>query len=298
MSAGGNGGGAGGDHRAGQAGGQAGSQYNGLISLIITTYNRPNALAAVVEACFTQSDRRFEIIIADDGSGDDTRATVAALAARSPVPLRHVWQSDEGFRLAMSRNRGIASAQGDYIVMLDGDCIPQHDFIARHRALAQPGHVVTGSRILVDEAATVKVLAGQLQLQELSAAALLRLRLGGAINKAAQLLIKLPDIGRAQRTFSYRRIKGCNMAMWRSDLELVNGFDESFKGWGHEDADVILRLFNAGVMRKDGAFATEVFHLWHHEAVRDHASSNQQLVRQRQIERTTQATQGLRNGGR
>ena len=276
----------------------ASSTFGGLISLVISTYNRPDALTAVVEACFVQSDQRFEIIIADDGSGEATRAAVAALKQRSPVPLTHVWQADEGFRLAMSRNRGIASARGEYLIMLDGDCIPQRDFIARHRALAQAGHVVTGSRILVDEAGTARVLAGEVVLQDLTVSDMLRLRRTGAINKAAPLLLKLPDVGRTTRHFSYRRIKGCNMAIWRSDLEQVNGFDESFKGWGHEDADLVVRLFNAGVMRKDGAFATEVFHLWHHEAVRDHASSNQQLVRQRQIERTTQATQGLRNGGR
>jgi glycosyltransferase involved in cell wall biosynthesis len=276
----------------------AGGKFGGLISLVITTYNRPDALAAVIEACFVQTDRHFEIIVADDGSGADTGATVAALAARAPVPLRHVWQADEGFRLAMSRNGGIASASGDYIVMLDGDCIPQRDFIARHRMLAQPGHMVTGSRILVDQAATLQVLAGRLALHDLKAAEVIRLRLAGAVNKAAQLLIKLPDIGRVQRKFTYRRIKGCNMAMWRTDLEMVNGFDESFQGWGHEDADVVVRLFNAGVMRKDGAFATEVFHLWHQEAQRDHALSNKQVVLERARNRTTQAVLGLKNSRR
>jgi glycosyltransferase involved in cell wall biosynthesis len=275
-----------------------GGQFRGLISLIITTYNRPDALAAVVEACFTQSDRNFEIIIADDGSGAATGATVAALAARSPLPLRHLWQSDQGFRLAMARNRGIASAAGDYLIMLDGDCVPQRDFIARHRALAQPGFMVTGSRILVDQAATAQVLAGQLALQALGTAQLLRLRRSGAINKAAQLFIKLPDVGRARRRFSYRRIKGCNMAMWRADLEQVNGFDESFKGWGHEDADIVLRLFNAGILRKDGAFATEVFHLWHREAQRDSATTNKKLVLERQLNGTTQAVLGLNNSAR
>jgi predicted glycosyltransferase involved in capsule biosynthesis len=83
------------------------------------------------------------------------------------------------------------------------------------------------------------------------------------------------------------------MGMWRADLERVNGFDESFQGWGHEDADMVVRLFNAGVMRKDGAFATEVFHLWHREARRDQASSNQKLVRQRAADKTTRALQGL-----
>jgi glycosyltransferase involved in cell wall biosynthesis len=269
---------------------------NGTISLIVTTYNRPDALAAVVEGCFSQTDQDFEIIIADDGSGEETRACVARLAARSPVPLQHVWQPDVGFRLAMARNRGIAAARGQYIVVLDGDCVPQRDFIAQHRKLARRGFMVTGSRILLGPAFTQRVLAEQLSLQSLGLAEMFRLRAGGHLNKVLQLLFRLPDAGREKKRFSYRRIKGCNMAFWRSDLELVNGFDESFSGWGHEDADMVVRLFNAGVMRKDGAFATEVFHLWHGEAQRDQASSNRKIVLAREADGTTQAAKGLRDG--
>ena len=271
-----------------------------LISLIVTTYNRPDALEAVALSCFAQSDKDFEIIIADDGSTDETRDCVAQLKARSPVPMRHIWQPDAGFRLAMARNRAIAAASGQYVVILDGDCVPQANFIAQHRKLARPGFMVTGSRILLGRAFTQRVLAEKLPLQSLQSprsltvAARLRLRANGDVNKLLQLLVTLPDIGRERRRFSWRRIKGCNMAIWRSDLELVNGFDESFAGWGHEDADMVVRLFNAGVMRKDGAFATEVFHLWHREAQRDQASSNRAIVLQRALDRTTQAARGLR----
>lgn len=267
------------------------------ISLVIATYNWPAALRACVDACFRQSDRNFEIIIADDGSGEATRALVEELQARAPVPLRHVWQPDDGFRLAESRNNGILAATGDYIVTLDGDCVPQHDFIARHRALAEPGYMVTGSRILLSDAFSERVLAEAIDLQALSLAEKLRYRLQGGLGKAAQLLVKLPDLGRRRHRFSFRRIKGCNMAFWRSDLERVNGFDESFRGWGYEDSDAVARLFHAGVMRKDGAYATEVFHLWHREATRDQASSNQHIVLERMVHKTTQAAIGLREHG-
>ncbi|CUI05333.1 glycosyltransferase family 2 protein [Massilia antarctica] len=264
-----------------------------LISVIIATYNRPDALEAVVEACFAQSDRHVEIIIADDGSGEPTQACIARLQQRAPVPLRHAWQPDQGFRLAMARNQGILASHGEYIVLLDGDCIPQRDFIARHRALAQPGFMVTGSRILLDEAFTQRVLAERRDLHALGLGEKLALRARGHINKVLQLLFKLPDLGRVQKRFTWRRIKGCNMAAWRSDIDAVNGFDESFEGWGHEDADFVVRLFNAGIQRKDGAFATEVFHLWHRENARDEASSNRALVRRRADERTVRAARGL-----
>ena len=266
------------------------------ISLVIATYNWPEALRACVEGCFRQSDRDFEIIIADDGSGEATRALVEELRARSPVPLRHVWQPDDGFRLAESRNNGILAATGNYIVTLDGDCVPQRDFIARHRALAEPGYMLTGSRILLSEAFSKRVLREGIDLQSLSVGEILRYRLQG-LGKAAQLLAKLPDLGRRRHRFSFRRIKGCNMAFWRSDLEKVNGFDESFRGWGYEDSDAVARLYHAGVMRKDGAYATEVFHLWHREATRDQASSNQHIVLERMKTGTTQAAIGLREHG-
>lgn len=263
------------------------------ISLIITTYNRPDALAAVVEACFAQDDKNFEIIIADDGSGHNTQACIAQLQQRAPLPLRHVWQEDQGFRAAMARNRGTLAASGEYIVFLDGDCVPQRDFVARHRALAEPGYLVSGSRVLLSPAFTTRVLAQRLDLQRLGAAAKLRLRLAGDINKVLQLYCRWPDWGRRSKRFSWRRIKSCNLGVWRSDLERVNGFDQSFQGWGHEDSDLVVRLFNAGVMRKDGAFATEVFHLWHQENPRGRESVNRELVLRRARDKTIRASEGL-----
>ncbi|MRW92591.1 glycosyltransferase [Duganella sp. FT80W] len=265
-----------------------------LISVVITTYNRPDALTAVVQALFTQDNLGFEIIIADDGSGHNTQQAVAALQARSPVPLRHVWQEDLGFRAARARNLGTLDAKGDYIIFLDGDCVPQRDFISQHRKLAQAGYLVQGSRILLNQQATARVLSQPLDLQALSAGEKLAWRRSGALNKVLPLLLSLPDIGRTSTRFSWRRIKSCNLAVWRVDLERVNGFDESFLGWGHEDSDLVVRLYNAGVMRKDGAYATEVFHLWHKEAARDQETSNRAVVLQRAVDRTIEAVKGLR----
>jgi glycosyltransferase involved in cell wall biosynthesis len=268
-------------------------QQGSLISLVVTTYNRPDALEAVVEACFAQHDQNFEIIIADDGSTANTREAVARLKTRSPVPLRHVWQPDKGFRAAMARNRGIAASSGEYVVFLDGDCIPQRDFIARHRQLARRGFLVTGSRVLLSPELTARILAQHIDLNTIGTLDKLAYRFHGHINKLLQWLVRWPDIGRERRRFSWRRIKSCNLGVWRSDLDRINGFDGSFVGWGYEDADLVVRLFNAGVMRKDGSFATEVFHLWHHEAPRDPAASNQRVVLERATNKTITATVGL-----
>ncbi|HZX27422.1 MAG TPA: glycosyltransferase family 2 protein [Telluria sp.] len=264
-----------------------------MISLVVTTYNRPDALEAVIKACFAQDDRNFEIIIADDGSAANTRELIDRLRADSPVPLLHVWQEDLGFRAAMARNRGTLAARGEYIVFLDGDCVPQRDFVSRHRALARPGYLVSGSRVLLSPAFTERVLKERLDLQRLSLADLAGLRFRGHMNKVLQLMVKWPDVGRERKRFSWRRIKSCNLAVWRADLDKVNGFDESFTGWGHEDSDLVVRLFNAGVLRKDGAFATEVLHLWHREAQRDQESSNRKVVLERAANGTVRATAGL-----
>ncbi len=269
-------------------------QQSPTISVVITTYNRPDALTAVVEACFMQDDKNFEIIIADDGSTANTRDAIAQLAARAPMPLRHVWQPDAGFRAAMARNRGTLAATGDYIIFLDGDCVPQRDFIARHRALARPGFLVSGSRILLSQALTERVLRDRIDVAGLGLLERLRCRLRGDMNKVLQTMLRWPDLGRVRRSFSWRRIKSCNLGVWKADLEKVNGFDESFVGWGHEDSDLVLRLFHAGVVRKDGALATEVLHLWHREARRDEESSNRKVVLARAASKTIQAERGLR----
>ncbi|WP_137175624.1 glycosyltransferase family 2 protein [Massilia sp. HP4] len=269
-------------------------QQTQTISVVITTYNRPDALEAVVEACFLQDDKNFEIIIADDGSTANTRDCIERLAARSPVPLKHVWQPDDGFRAAMARNRGTLAATGDYIIFLDGDCVPQRDFIRRHRALAQPGFLVSGSRILLSQRLTERVLREHIDVAGMKVGERLRHRLAGDMNKVIQTMLRWPDLGRVRRKFSWRRIKSCNLAVWKSDLVKVNGFDESFTGWGHEDSDLVVRLFHAGVLRKDGALATEVLHLWHREAQRDQESSNRKIVLERAANGTTQATVGLR----
>ena len=122
-----------------------------LISVIVATYNREDALAAVLRSLSRQTDRDFELLIADDGSGTATARLVTEWSARMPVPLRHVWHSDRGFRLAEIRNRAIRASAGRYCVFLDGDCIARPDFIAAHRRLThKKGHYkqrVTGVTI-------------------------------------------------------------------------------------------------------------------------------------------------------
>lgn len=245
-----------------------------LISVIVTTYNREDALGAVLAALSRQSDRGFEVVIADDGSGPATAAVADEWRCRMGVPLSHVWQADRGFRAAEIRNRAVLASRGDYCVFLDGDCIVRPDFIAVHRRLAEPGWFVTGNRVLLSPTLTATVLRHGLRPESWSAAQWVLHRLRGGVNRLSAML-RLP-LGPLRRLGSaqWQGARSCNLAVWRSDLDHVDGFDAGFSGWGREDSDLLIRLLHAGVRRKDGRLATGVIHLWHPDADRGHLAAN------------------------
>ena len=250
-----------------------------LISLIVTTYNREDALDAVLRSLSRQSDRNFEVVIADDGSDVATVAVVDRWQRGLGVPIAHVWQENRGFRAASIRNRAILASRGDYCVFLDGDCIARPGFVATHRALAERGWFVTGNRILMSKELTNAVLGERLQPEHWTLAGWFRQRLRGRINRLLPLL-RLP-LGplRKLRWRAWRGARSCNLGIWRSDLDRVNGFDAAYSGWGREDSDLLVRLLHAGVRRKDGVFATGVLHLWHPEADRSHLPKNERQLR-------------------
>ena len=263
-----------------------------LVSVVITTYNRSDALLAVLSGLARQTDRNFEVLVADDGSRAEHRGAILNAPVAQTLRITHVWHPDVGFTASRVRNRGVAASRGEYIVFLDGDCVPEVDFIARHKLLAKPGFFVNGSRVLLSSEFTAQVLAGAEQISGRSAWYWLRQRARGNASKLTGLL-RLPDMPlRNKPAFSWKGIRSCNLGCWRTDFEGVNGFDESFVGWGHEDADFVLRLHNSGITRKNGFCATEVFHLWHKEAARNQESHNAAVVKARAMTAVTQPTLG------
>ncbi len=263
-----------------------------LVSVVITTYNRSDALLAVLDGLALQTDRHFEVIVADDGSQTEHQFALAESPTAKKLCLTHVWHPDVGFTASRIRNRGVAASTGEYVIFIDGDCVPETDFVARHRALAQQGCMVNGSRVLLAPGLTAQVLAGSERIYGRSPWFWFQQRMRGQANKLTGLL-RLPDWPmRLHRSFSWKGIRGCNMGVWRCDFERVDGFDESFVGWGHEDADLVLRLHNSGVARKNGFCATEVFHLWHREAARHQESQNAKRVMERSHTQVTRAELG------
>jgi len=254
------------------------SSVSDLISVIVTTYNREDALEAVLRSLARQTDRNFEVVVADDGSTAVTGQLIEAWKAKIGHRLDHVWHEDRGFRAAEIRNRAILASHGVYCIFLDGDCIVRPDFVGAHRRLSESGCFVTGNRILLSPELTTRVLQERLMPERWSLGRWLAQRLRGRVNRLSALLhLPLGPLRRLRR-HAWRGARSCNLAVWRSDLNHVDGFDADYSGWGKEDSDVIVRLLHASVCRKDGVFATGVLHLWHPEAGRDRLAANERKL--------------------
>ena len=249
-----------------------------LISVIVTTYNRPDALDAVLRSLAEQSDQDFEVMVADDGSDPTTAAAIEPWKGHVGRRLIHVWHADRGFRAAKIRNRALLAARGSYCIFLDGDCIARHSFIAAHRRLAKHGWFVTGNRILLARELTERILSDGLAPERWIFARWVEQRLRGGVNRLTAL-ISLP-LGPFRKLPArvWRGARSANLAVWRADLEAVDGYDASFCGWGREDSDIFVRLIRAGARRKDGRFATGVLHLWHSDADRSQLPENERRL--------------------
>ena len=250
-------------------------------AFVVLTYNRPDALLAVLRALAPQCGPAHTVVVADDGSRPEHVAALRAGLPQFACPVRHVWHPDVGFTAARARNVGAAAARADYLVFIDGDCVPSPHFVRQHERLAAPGHFVNGSRVLLSPALTAQVLAGTIDLSRLDLSAWLRLRLAGDVNKLAHLVQWPGAPFRLEPRFHWKGIRSCNFGVAWRDFEAVNGFDETFAGWGHEDADLVLRLHHQGLQRKNGFLGTEVCHLWHPEQSRSGEAANRQRVEAR-----------------
>jgi len=241
-------------------------------SVIVTTYNRPDALKRTIESLEDQTRPPYEVFIADDGSGPQTGELVKRFLSQSRFMLYHVWQEDQGFRAGWIRNKAIKKATGEYIILLDGDCVPTRHFIEDHVALATPGFFVQGKRVLIN-----KRLAPCFSHKDArSIKRLVRYFLSGDISNAHHL-IRLPGFPASVST-RLSGIKSCNMGFYKKDIVSVNGFNQDFVGWGREDSELAVRFFKYGLKRKEHRFMAICFHLWHKEYNRAHLGRNDQLL--------------------
>lgn len=254
-------------------------------SLIISTYNREDALELTLLGVLQQSELPDEVIIADDGSGNATKELIDQYRSKFPIPIIHCWHEDQGFRLSTIRNKAIARARGEYLIMIDGDIIMHKHFIRSHKRNAKMNQFIQGSRVLLQQDLTQYTLA----------------------NKRVSFNFFTPGIRNRfntiysnflSRIVSFynnkpNRIRGANLSFWKHDVVSVNGFNEDFVGWGREDSEFAVRMNNMGIRRKHLKFAGFGYHLYHKESSREALRKNDLILEQAIIEQLTSCQNGI-----
>ena len=239
------------------------------LSVVVSTYEWPEALDAVLRGLAGQSDSSFDVVVADDGSGVETEETVARWKAEFGTRIVHAWQLDEGFRLARVRNLGAARARGSYLVFIDGDCIPRRHFVAAIRRASIRGWFLAGSRVQLSEELSHAVLRDRVPIGSWSAATLVArarrelrgLRYLTPRDRRRAWRPTLPDFAPQRNSYGF-----CT-AVGRADFEAVNGFDTRFVGWGDQDVDLAVRLLRFGLRCGYAGPRSAMLHLWHRSNV-------------------------------
>lgn len=238
------------------------------ISLIISTYSKPAYLFHCLKSIAELKEFPDEIIIADDGSGKETSDLIEKFRMQFSIPLIHVWQEDHGFRLSRSRNNGILKSTGDYLIFIDDDLILHPKFIADHREFAQNGFFYCGTRVRLGPAKTAEIMGTHRNIISFVEGDI-RSRLNAIRIPFLHKIITGPG-------YTYKRLRGCHIAFWKSDLIKINGFDERYASYGREDSDIALRMMHAGVKRINLKWAAICYHL--HHPVAQEASKNDHLM--------------------
>ena len=240
-------------------------------SLIICTYNWPEALSLVLSSVNRQSILPDEVIIADDGSDNTTYKLINKYTKSLKTHLIHSWQKDEGCRIPHSRNRAISKASFEYIIMIDGDTIMHTDFIKDHKKFAQKGSYIQGSRVLLQDAFTKKIL----NIGRFKEPSYFMKDSKNKIN-----MLRIPFLTSILKYFKSQKlsgIRGCNFSIFKYEIIKVNGFNESFDSWGREDSEFVQRLYNNGVKKQLLKFSGIQYHLYHNE--RKWGSNNDKILK-------------------
>jgi glycosyltransferase involved in cell wall biosynthesis len=246
------------------------------VSLIVSTYNWPQALACCLLSALVQSIKPYEIIVADDGSKEETATLVQTFIKQSEIPIIHVWQEDTGFQLAKIRNKAFAKSKGDYIIQVDGDVILHTHFIKDHISLAKKNCFIQGGRVVLGSKTSTKILAAKKTNISILTTGIKRREEGIRWIALSNFLAT-----RYRNKYPIYYARGANMSFWKTDLLETNGYNEEFSGWGHEDSDLTARLLNAGKRKLILKFGGIVYHLYHREHhSKENDAQNESLLKQ------------------
>jgi len=229
------------------------------IVLLVSTYQRPAHLERSLASIALQADvhDKMEVVVTDDGSGDETASLVGRFAETAPFPVKFTTHPHVAFQLSRCRNEGVAASEAPYLLFLDGDCILPPDHVRIHLEQRRPGTVMAGACLRLEQEESERITVENLGSGDLA---------GLGSTKERRWLAKLRRQGWFYDAIHHPtkpRLFGNNIGIWRADYERVNGYDERFEGWGCEDDDLRLRLRQAGVRIRSILGHTFTYHLWH-----------------------------------
>jgi glycosyltransferase involved in cell wall biosynthesis len=229
------------------------------VSLVLSTYQRPAHLHRSLLSLSHQKDvdGQFEVVVADDGSTDGTADMVRQFAQTARFPLEFTTHEHRGFWLARSRNDGARVSRAPYLVFSDGDCLFSPNFLAQHLRHRQPAMACSGDRVRMDELSTRRLTP------DIIARGAFQTWIPWSERRRLWTRLIKDRLYESIHHHAKPKLTGCNIGLWRSDFERVNGFDECFKGWGCEDDDLAERLRMSGVRIISVVGCAWLYHMWH-----------------------------------
>jgi glycosyltransferase involved in cell wall biosynthesis len=267
------------------------------VGVVFTTYNRPHDLARVLAGYARQTHSQFEIVIADDGSGDETRACIEAARRDWNLNIRHVWQEDIGFRKCRILNRAIVETSAEYLILTDGDCIPHPEFVAGHVALARPGYFVSGGCVRLGDQATKAITPANVLDGDVYDKQWLQQR-GESPANLRKMLLSAPPWNNVFNAITTTRPtwNGHNSSTWRDEVLAVNGFDERL-GYGGLDREFGERLERCGLKGIQARYTLICLHLDHPRPyrAREIMDANMRIRRENAKRRVRRTVHGLRS---
>jgi glycosyltransferase involved in cell wall biosynthesis len=271
--------------------------YSFTVGVVFTTYNRPQDLERVLAGYSRQTWKQFEIVIADDGSGEETRVCIERARRQWQLNIRHVWHEDIGFRKCRILNRAIVETAADYLIFTDGDCIPHPQFVAGHVALARQGYFVSGGCVRLTDQATKAVTARNVIDGDVFDSRWLQSKGENGLN-LRKLLLSSPPWHNVMNSITTTRPtwNGHNSSTWREEVLAVNGFDERL-GYGGLDREFGERLERCGMKGIQARYSLICLHLDHPRPyrAREIMDANRQIRRENARQRVRRTAHGLTN---
>ncbi|MFP4064119.1 MAG: glycosyltransferase family 2 protein [Bacteroidales bacterium] len=233
------------------------------VAVILSTYNQPRWLEKVLWGYMKQTFRAFDLIIADDGSGEETAEMIRYYQENSALNLYHTWHPDKGFRKCRILNQAILETNADYLIFSDGDCIPRADFVEKHLRSLRKGFFLSGGNIKLNRKVSEAITSQDVDAQRPFNFRWL-LKMGQPMSSKLMKLVRNPAIADLLNRITPTRAtwNGHNVSGWKADIIKVNGYNEEMM-YGGLDRELGERLMNAGVTGRQIRYSAICVHLDH-----------------------------------